>query len=278
MKEDLSVSFLYNTVIGRSVLKLLVRKRISEFIGRILSLRVSVLLIKPFMKKNNISLEDIDVPLGGFSSFNEFFRRKRKNKFLKYDNNTAHFISPCDGFLSYVDMDADSVFYIKGSRYTLASLLRDKKLAEEFRNGTAVILRLTPAHYHRYSFIDTGKIIAKRRIPGVLHCVRPIAMAKYPVYIQNSREYAIIETENFGKTVQMEVGALMVGKIHNHKCKRNVKRGAEKGYFEFGGSTVILLIREGKMKFLSDILKELDKREEVPVKMGMCIGMKVGGK
>ena len=45
-----------------------------------------------------------------------------------------------------------------------------------------------------------------------MHCVRPIAMEKYPVYVQNTREYTLIDTENFGQVVQMEIGALLVGK------------------------------------------------------------------
>ena len=47
----------------------------------------------------------------------------------------------------------------------------------------------------------------------------------------------------------MEVGALMVGRIKNHKKKVSVvHRGEEKGMFEFGGSTVVLLTEPGKLQ------------------------------
>ena len=62
-----------------------------------------------------------------------------------------------------------------------------------------------------------------------------IANDYYPIYKQNSRSYTIIESKNFGKMIQMEVGAMMVGRIVNHDKKQCFK-GEEKGYFEFGGS------------------------------------------
>lgn len=43
----------------------------------------------------------------------------------------------------------------------------------------------------------------------------------------------------------MEVGAMMVGRITNHEAVPGyVTRGEEKGYFEFGGSTIILLTQK----------------------------------
>ena len=45
----------------------------------------------------------------------------------------------------------------------------------------------------------------------------------------------------------MEVGALMVGKICNHSHQNEVICSQEKGYFAFGGSTIILLIQREKI-------------------------------
>jgi Phosphatidylserine decarboxylase len=66
--------------------------------------------------------------------------------------------------------------------------------------------------YHRYGYVDDGKIVENNYVPGVLHTVRPIALNRYPVFVQNSREYSVIETNNFGTIAQIEVGALMIGK------------------------------------------------------------------
>ena len=50
-------------------------------------------------------------------------------------------------------------------------------------------------------------------IPGVFHTVNPAANEVYPIYHENTREYCLLKTGQFGTLVLMEVGAMMVGKI-----------------------------------------------------------------
>ena len=44
-----------------------------------------------------------------------------------------------------------------------------------------------------------------------------MALDQLPVYTENSREYTVIKTDTFGPVVQMEVGAMLVGRIVNYK-------------------------------------------------------------
>ena len=74
--------------------------------------------------------------------------------------------------------------------------------------------------------------------------------------------------------MNIEVGALLVGKIKNHNITK-FKRGQEKGYFEFGGSTIIHLIQKDTVKIDDDILKYTDQNIEVQVKQGTTIGTKI---
>ena len=75
--------------------------------------------------------------------------------------------------------------------------------------------------------------------------MNPVANDVCPIYKMNSREYCLIKTERFGTLLQMEVGALMVGKISNNQQGLGfVHKGVEKGRFEFGGSTIILLTQK----------------------------------
>ena len=275
MREDYSVRFLYSTVAGRALLKLLTKPSVSYIGGKFLDSPLSRMLIPGFIKKNNISLEGIEVPARGFYSFNEFFKRRKKA--VKFDKNQNHFINPCDGYLSVVELREDSSFKIKNSRYNLAGLLKDNVLAKEFAGGYALIYRLTPKHYHRYIFSDDGVIVRTKRIEGILHCVRPIALSAYHVFSENTREYAVINTDNFGKIIQMEIGAIMVGKITNHKLSGRVARGMEKGCFEFGGSTIVVLVKKDMMKFKMDFIDKLKKHKEVPVYLGESIAVKMNG-
>lgn len=269
MKDSLPLEFLYNTAPGRSILKLLVQPSLSKPVGKLLDSGISRLIVDPFIEKNNISLDGISVPDGGFESFNDFFTRRRSE--VVFDTDKSSFCSPCDGFLTAHEISSESVFHIKNTDYSVAGLLKSPKLAACFSGGTALIFRLTPQHYHRYHFFDDGEIIAQRKIPGVLHTVRPIATEKYPVYIQNSREYSILRTENFGIAVQMEIGALLVGRICNTVTGGSFTRGQEKGRFEFGGSTVAVLLRKNQVSLYG---KFTGTEDEVPVSAGECLGTK----
>lgn len=272
MSESPALRFLYHTAPGRCLLKLLVQPGVSRLAGSFLDSRPSRLLISPFQKRNGITLEGITVPQGGFPSFNAFFCRRRQE--ITFDPTPSHLISPCDGFLSVFPVDKSSVFTIKHTRYSLNALLRDDALAKEFSGGTALIFRLTPKHYHRYIFVDEGEIAAEKDIPGVLHTVRPIALEAGPVYIQNSRKYVLFHSEHFSDLIQMEVGALLVGRITNPQVSGPIVRGMEKGYFEFGGSTILLLLKKDQMALNPQLWDALRQAEEVPVTLGQWIGTK----
>lgn len=275
MREDFSVRFLYSTVAGRLLLKLFTKPVVSKVGGKLLDSPMSRWLIPGFIKKNNISLEGIEIPAEGFYSFNEFFKRRKKE--IKYDKNSIHFINPCDGYLSVVKLDENANYKIKNSRYDLAGLLKNSDLSKEFEGGYALVYRLTPKHYHRYIFSDDGVVVSTKRIEGILHCVRPIALSRYPVFLENTREYAVINTDNFGKIIQMEIGAIMVGKISNHKLLGRVARGLEKGCFEFGGSTIVVLIKKEKIEFSPDYLKKFKKYGEISVALGDAVAVKMNG-
>ena len=102
-------------------------------------------------------------------------------------------------------------------------------------------------------------------------------MSRYPVFLENTREYAVIDTDNFGKIVQMEIGAIMVGKISNHRLLGRIARGLEKGCFEFGGSTIVMLVKKDKIEFNADILRDLKKYTEISVSLGESIALRMNG-
>ena len=269
MRESLLLWFLYRTIPGRMVLKLLVQPKVSKIAGGYLSSGASKWIVPYYIRKHKIDMSDIEIPPGGFSSFNEFFTRRRETEC--FDVTYGHLISPCDGFLTFVNITENTALNIKNTEFTVGDLLKDHKLARKFKEGTALIFRLTPANYHRYCYVADGKILLQRKIQGKLHCVRPIALGTVPVFAWNSREYQVIETEGFGTMIQMEVGALLVGKIRNKIAALKsgyIQRGEEKGYFEFGGSTIILLLQKNTVWINEKLYKRQDSSGEIPVRMG----------
>ncbi len=85
----------------------------------------------------------------------------------------------------------------------------------------------------------------------------------------------MIQSEQLGDVVQMEVGALMVGKIHNHNYSKEVFKGEEKGYFEFGGSTIIVLIEKERVEVFDEIMKNTKEGKETRVCLGDAVGVLV---
>ena len=183
-------------------------------------------------------------------------------------------ISPCDSRLSVYKISDHNVFSIKNTRYTVKSLLRNQKLAKLYDGGYIWIFRLSVEDYHRYIYVDNGKVSGNIRIPGIFHTVNPIANDHYPIYKENTREYSLLKSKNFGLLLQMEVGALLVGRIENKPGRKTVQRGEEKGNFAFGGSTVILMTQKNQVCPDKDILKYSLRGIETKVKLGERVGIK----
>lgn len=257
--------FLYHTWIGRLVLKTLCQPSISRLAGRFLDSKASLFLIKPFVRKNHIDLADFETD---FHCFNDCFSRKIKPGLRPFSASDEDLCSPCDGLLSVYRISDQTVLPVKQSRYTISSLLRDPKLADQFTDGICMVFRLCVNHYHRYAYFDDCTKGENIRIPGVLHTVRPIALERYPVFTQNSREYTVMDSKHFKRAVQIEVGAMLVGKISNRHGAGCFRRGEEKGCFLYGGSTIILLLEKGVVNLRSDLVSATGTGAEIPVKMG----------
>lgn len=265
-KDGLVLSFLYKTTVGRLILKLLINEGLSNYVGRFLDSKYSLFLIKPFCKINNINLNDyVEYK---YKNFNEFFYRQIKLELRPIDYDSKSFICPSDGYLSVYKINKDSLFSIKGSIYSVNDLLQDEELSKEYENGTCLIFRLCVHHYHRYHFIDDGRIIEHKIIKGKYHTVRPIAIRNCKIFKENTREYSLIETDNFGKIIQMEVGAMLVGKIDNIKTDIS-KKGEQKGKFLYGGSTIVVLVKDNNLALPEWMFEVSEDNKEISVQMGM---------
>ena len=266
VKESASLRFLYRTLPGRIVLRLLIARWVSKLCGAFLSSRLSKPLIKKFVNGNNIDLSQFESD--HFRCFNDCFCRKIKEGYRPIPEDESLFFSPCDGLLSAYPIQADTVLPVKQSRYTLSSLLQDKELAQRYQDGTCLVFRLCVTHYHRYCYPVSGTKGDNIFLKGKLHTVRPIALEASPVFTENCREYTVIDSDRFGQVLQMEVGAMLVGKIQNHHGAGKVERGAEKGMFLYGGSTIILLLEKDAATIHPRFFEATEAGEETPVRMG----------
>jgi len=254
------LDFLYHTAFGRVILKLLVSRTVSRIYGAYMSTSFSKRHIEGFIAKNHIDMarfEDRD-----FVSFRDFFIRKLKE--LKMEDEPDRFVAPADSKLLVYPIDRDLKIPVKKSIYTVGDMLgRDSgEVAEEYKNGTCLVFRLAVDDYHRYHFPDDGTVIDTQTINGCLHTISSFA-DDHKVFSRNYRVCNYLDTVHMGRIAMIEVGAMLVGRIVNHDC-REFKKGQEKGYFEPGGSTIILLVGSN-VKIDEDILENSRKLVETKV-------------
>lgn len=270
--QDILLKHIYSSKAGRVLLKVMTLPVISKIGGAYLSSPLSKIHIQPFIKSNHIDMSDYEGE--EYESYNDFFTRHVKRSKRPFSSDDLILSSPCDAKVSYYPINENTVITVKNTRYTLDDLLLSPYLSDAFRGGCCLIFRLTVDDYHHYHYIDDGEQEDERRINGIFHTVNPIANDYYPIYKRNTREYTILHTRHFDDVVMMEVGALMVGKIVNLH-KRRFHKGEEKGYFEFGGSTVILLFKKDIIAVDDDIVKKSENHDEVRVKLGEHIGKRI---
>ena len=269
--QDRLLAALYGNALGRLLLKPLTAPWLSRAAGRLLSTGASRILIRPFIKSNRIDMSQFE-PVE-YKSYNDFFSRRIRPEARPVDMDPRHLISPADSKLTVLPITETGRFSLKHTEYTAGSLLKDPALAAEYVGGWVLVFRLTVDDYHRYCYAFDGEKGENIRIPGKLHTVNPIANDFFPIYKENAREYTLLRTREFGDVIAMEVGALLVGRIVNHHGPASVKRGQEKGYFRFGGSTVLLLLKQAAAVIDSDILENSRNGIETVVKFGEKIGV-----
>ena len=266
-----ALRFLYGRTAGRALLKVLTARPVSQAAGRFMDSPLSRPLIGPFIRKNGIRMADY-LPLR-YPCFNDFFCRPIRKELRPMPEAGGLFPAPCDGYLSAYRITEDLVLPVKQSRYTVSALLGGDPAAERFRDGVCLIFRLCVQHYHRYCYADGGKILARRFIPGELHTVRPIALEALPVFVRNCRELTLMETAHFGPLCQIEVGAMLVGRIENYKgAGAAFRRGEEKGRFLYGGSTVVLLLQKNRVRLDETLFENTALGLETPVQLGEVLG------
>jgi phosphatidylserine decarboxylase len=271
-----NLNFLYHTRIGKALTKTIISRRfISNVYGKRMKSSGSKVQIKRFIEHYNIDINEVKRPLESFRSFNDFFIRELKPGARPVDLKPNHLISPADSRLFIFDLAANIPIPVKGYWYSLQQLVKNKKLANEYAAGWCFIYRLAPCDYHRFCYIDKGWQEKVKRLKGVLNSVHPIALSSSKALLgRNYRELTILHTENFGKVIQIEVGALLVGKVvQKNRGEHHFIKGEEKGWFEFGGSTIIQLIQKDIVTPDKDLLEHSSKGIETLVKIGERTGI-----
>lgn len=264
------LEFLYNTIIGRLLLKIIFSSR---WFSRLQALyqksSISKYKIKKFIDRYKIDMKRYK-DVSEYKNFSDFFTRKRN---IINNSNSNELVSVSDSKVQVFIINSNLMLNIKNSMYSVKEIIDDDKIVEEFKDGICIVYRLSVDDYHRYMYLDDGTLTNYKKIKGKLHTIRPISY-KYNSFVKNTREVSIMNTNNFGKVIQIEIGAMLVGKIVNNYNKE-FKKLEEKGFFDYGGSTIVQLFKKDVIKIDEEIIENSKNDIETRVEIGMKIGEKI---
>jgi phosphatidylserine decarboxylase len=265
----------YETTPGRFALWLFVKRAwFSRYYGWRMSRPSSACRIAPFIQRYGVDVSEFQDPPESFRSFNAFFVRKLQVDARPVCADMDAVVFPADGrHLGFADVAATDGFYAKDQHFDVAALLADGELARRFERGAIVISRLCPLDYHRFHFPCAGRVGTPRLVNGPLYSVNPIALRQsVSLLAENKRVVTLIEETPAGLVAMVEVGATCVGSIVSTTPPGPVRRGDEKGYFQFGGSCVITLFEPGRVRLADDLLLHSANATEVYARMGDQMG------
>lgn len=266
------LNFLYNNFLGRIILKILICPGLSKIYGIYMKRSISRIHINSFVKKNHIDMNRFEDRT--YTSFYDFFTRHLKE--LNIDTKEDRMVSPAESKLIVYPIEEDMNIHIKRGIYTIPELLggeTKKEWDDSLKGGSCLVFRLAVNDYHRFHFCDDGTYVESKYIAGKLHTISSFS-DKYKAFCKNSRVVNYLNMKHGGKMIVIEVGAMFVGKIVNNNIS-DFKKGTEKGWFEPGGSTIIVFAGKN-VKIDDDIINNSRQGIETRVLPGEGIATFMG--
>lgn len=276
---DKALRWTYGTLAGRISLNVLVKRAIfSHWYGWRMDQPSTREKIAPFIEQYGLDPSEFLCDVKDFASFNEFFFRKLKPEARPIHADPSSVVFPADGrHLCVPNLSQCDGLFVKGEMFSLDKLLQDRKLADQYAEGSLLLSRLCPVDYHRFHFPAAGVPGATRLINGPLYSVNPIALCQnIHILATNKRCVTELQTQAFGKVLLLEIGATCVGSIcQTSTAGQPVPKGSEKGYFRFGGSSTITVFEPGRVRFDQDLIDNSKQRRELYARVGDRMGSSV---
>jgi phosphatidylserine decarboxylase len=273
------LKWVYGSALGKLSMHALVKRGFfSTWYGRRMDAPASRGKILPFIREFGVPVEEMEEPVEKFETFNQFFYRRLKPEARPIKGDDRVLVMPADGrHLLIEDVSAASDFWVKGVKFDLKAFVGDESLASEFEGGSLLISRLCPVDYHRFHFPCGGVAGPVELINGWLYSVSPLALRqRASILWENKRYRTAIEASGFGRVMFFEIGATCVGSVvHTSAEGARVDKGQEKGYFRFGGSSVVTLVARGTVNWDEDLREQGARGVEVYARMGDRAGTNV---
>lgn len=273
------LKMLYGNKISWLLRATLTKPFMSHCAGWFCDTRLSAWCINSFIQSHNINMDEALYPVSSYKTFNEFFTRKLKKGARPFDQRDTTLISPADGTIIALEhIDHNTTFPVKQLVFNLEQFLQDESLAKKYYGGTIILIRLAPWDYHRFHFPCVAVADTPAALPGKYESVHPwVYQCGIQPLLENIRHRYLLHTASFDDILIMSVGALFVGSItETYIPGVPYSKGAEMGYFSFGGSTLVLLFKADQITLDERFSGCTSIEKEIPIKMGTVIAYKKG--
>jgi phosphatidylserine decarboxylase len=228
-----------------------------------------------FVREFGLDAGEFERGVGEFVSFDDFFSRKLRPGARLVEGGGDVAVFPADGrHLGFEDVSRVGGIYAKGQVFDLGALLGDGELAERYRRGAVVCSRLCPVDYHRFHFPVGGRPAGRRLLNGWLYSVSPVALRRNVAWLwENKRCCVSVDAGAWGVVTVVVIGATNVGSMtFTFREGEVVEKGAEMGFFGFGGSFMVTLFEPGRIALAGDLVRESAAGRELYVRMGGELG------
>ncbi len=203
-----------------------------------------------------------------YKTFCEFFTRKLKPGIHKINKSKNAIVSSCDGkILEYGKIKDNKFLQVKGKTISINEIMfYDKKIQNQYIDGSFVTIYLSPKDYHRVHMPFDGKLERTIHIPGRLFSVATHAVKQIKnLYCKNER--LVCNFKNLdSKFAVIFVAAINVSSIETSwrgeisppypkktittdymKKKVILSKGDEVGMFKSGSTVILLFDRKYKL-------------------------------
>lgn len=232
--------------------------------------------IRPFARALSIDFGISILPAEKFANFSEFFTREIDLTRRPVAERREVCVSPVDGRVgAYPNLAPGEPFQIKGRALDLRTFLRCEADAKTVEGGAMLVFRLHLADYHHFHFPISCCPSASREIRGRSYMVSPHVTRWMPdIYAENRRTVTRLDTDEFGQVLMVEVGGFTTSSLTQvFNPMAQAAKGARKGFFGLGGSTVVLLFQPGMVKLDDDLIDKTRAGYETIVKLGERVAL-----
>ncbi len=230
--------------LAAQTVRALPRKRLSRALGRLAAARapqpVVDAVVATFIRVYDVDLSEVDMPPGGFRTFDDFFTRRLRPGARAVNPDPRALVSPADGRIEDLgEITPGGELQVKGRPYTVAALVGDEEAAAAYQGGHYFIVYLSPRDYHRVHAPTCGDVQAMRYVPGTLFPVNRIGTEFIPqLFARNERLAIVQESVVHGVVTTIMVGAIGVGRIGLSFDDVQTNRGDAPGLRSYADSPI----------------------------------------